>query len=97
MLNMNAIDSGPLEDGGYRYVREYTSIPYVNAFISIYLISLGDFSYLEYLNNEEGGNGMAWFFFILASFVVLIVFMNMLIAIMADTFANVKSAWLESK
>ena len=41
---------------------------------------------------KEGPNVIfAWFFFLLATFLVLVVFMNMLIAMMGETFAVVQT------
>lgn len=54
----------------------------------MYLLSLGEFDMDGY---KEGPNvAFAWFFFILATFVILVVFMNMLIAMMGETFGNVQ-------
>ena len=64
----------------------------------MYLTGLGEF------DNSGYGHGpnkyMAYFFFILATWLVQIVFMNMLIAIMGNTYGIVKeeqeqSAYLE--
>jgi hypothetical protein len=94
IYNMNSIDSGPLEENGFRFIREYTDSPIANSILEAYLISLGEFTYLEYSNAKN--KTLIYCFFTLATFVCMVVFMNMLIAIMADTFANVKEEWVES-
>ena len=55
----------------------------VNAFIYVYKITLGDFSTNKFLGlNSE----FIWLLFFLATFLLQIVFLNMLIAIMGNTF-----------
>jgi len=55
----------------------------------MYLIALGEFSMDGY---KEGTNtNLAFLFFILATFFCLVVFINMLIAIMSETFSVVQS------
>jgi len=54
----------------------------------VYLLSLGEFNVEEY----DLGNGsqalILWVFFMLASFLLVIHFLNMLIAIMGETFSQ---------
>ena len=58
----------------------------VNAFIYVYKITLGDFSTNKFLGlNSE----FIWLLFFLATFLLQIVFLNMLIAIMGNTFQYV--------
>jgi len=72
---------------GYYYVPDYTLPKPLNALMSTYMMSLGEFDY--------GGYGIGpdiyivWIFFVLGTFLMLVVFMNMLIAIMSDTFSTV--------
>jgi hypothetical protein len=55
----------------------------------MYLLSLGEFDMDGF---KDGPNVyFAWFFFLLATFFLLVVFMNMLIAIMGETFSVVQS------
>jgi hypothetical protein len=51
----------------------------------MYLVALGEFD-LDGLS-QGPDNYIAYVFFFLASFLLLVVFMNMLIAIMGDTFS----------
>lgn len=70
-------------------VVERTGNSYIDAFLMIYLLALGEFG----LDGFDSGIDVyiVWIFFGLASFLVIIVFMNMLIAIMGDTFERVQS------
>jgi hypothetical protein len=54
----------------------------------MWLLGLGEFD-LENSYTEGPNVGLCWFMFVLASFLILVTFMNMLIAIMGDTFGNV--------
>lgn len=76
------------DDERYRYVSEFIPKQHLfNAFFSMYLTGLGEF------DSEGYGQGpnkiMAYCFFFLATFLILVVFMNMLIAIMGGTFSTV--------
>jgi hypothetical protein len=54
----------------------------------MWLLGLGEFDMDD--SYSEGTNVMlCWFMFCMATFLILTVFMNMLIAIMGDTFSNV--------
>ena len=56
--------------------------------ISQYLLGLGEFTSLD--DFSEGPQvGMCYFFFIFATFIVQLVMLNMLIAIMGDTFDKI--------
>lgn len=68
-------------------ISERTGILTLDTFIQIYLQTLGEFSTDGF---SEGRNKfMCWQWFIFATAIINVVFMNMLIAIMANTFANV--------
>ena len=60
---------------------------FLNAVTNQYMLSLGEFD----LANYKGGNNdsLAWAVFITTTFIIQITFLNMLIAIMGDTFARV--------
>jgi hypothetical protein len=51
----------------------------------MYLLMLGEF----YIDGYKSGSYslLTWIFFMLATFIVLVVFMNLLIAIMSETFS----------
>ena len=53
----------------------------------MYLLALGEFSYGDFSKGHDVG--VSWLFFILGTFLMLIVFMNVLIAIMGNTFGEV--------
>ena len=62
----------------------------IDAFVYAYLIGLGEF---ELDGISEGSD--VWLFYVLftlSTFLIMIVFLNMLIAIMSDTFARVTQA-----
>ena len=61
----------------------------------MYLTSLGEFDSEGY--SDGPNSSLAYLFFFLATFLVLVVFMNMLIAIMGDTFATVQEEAEQSK
>jgi hypothetical protein len=69
----------------YHYVDEYVGLPFIDSIIAMYLVALGEFD-LDGLMQGPDKIG-AWIFFVLASYLLLVVFMNMLIAIMGDTFS----------
>jgi len=69
-------------DNKENYIERYWVSPegensVINSLITTYLISLGEFSFDGY--GEGPDRGIVWIFFILATFVMLIVFMNLLI------------------
>ena len=83
ILNKNGIK-------GINYLDHYVGNHYLDAIIGMYFISLGEFNFDDFKNGPNCM--MAWIFFLLATFILLIVFMNMLIAIMGDTFSRVTEA-----
>jgi hypothetical protein len=71
-----------------RYYDSYTEIPILDVIISVYMMgALGDFDNQIY----RVGYDKYWALgmFLLATFVICVVFMNMLIAIMGETFGTV--------
>ena len=94
IMNLNALNAK--DDAGkpvdMPYVDDYGLYGIGNAIMNAYLVSLGEFGTDNYGNEAGGVNRfLVWIFFVLATFLMLIVFMNMLIAIMGDTFANVQA------
>ena len=87
-------------DAGSRYYDQYTSTPEINhsivdVIISIYMMgALGDFDSTIYRVGYD--RYFAIFMFLLATFIISVVFMNMLIAIMGDTFGQVLEVAEES-
>jgi len=66
---------------GLSYIPDYGMSPFLNAVVSVYLVTLGEFSY----DNYSAGPNVAscWLMFICATFFNCVMFMNMLIAIMS--------------
>ncbi len=62
-------------------------IPWIDAFVRSYLVGLGEFD-MENFSNSDGA--FVWILFILATFITQLLFMNLLIAIMGDTFDRVQ-------
>ena len=94
IINKNTFYSGDGADA-FRYIVDYTQTPVSNALMDMYFIALGEFASMA--NYSKGHNSIiAWIMFILATLIMLVVFMNMLIAIMGDTFGNVQSTQEEN-
>ena len=86
VLNKNT--PGYTDSERYHYVDNYIGQSAVDAMLAMYLIALGEFDLDGF---SKGPNTIiVWVFFSLASFLILIVCMNMLIAIMTDTFNEVQ-------
>ena len=77
ILNMNRTSDTLVIDGGF-------SIWPINMFINQYMMALGEYN----MDNFESGSqvGLCYSFFIFATFFSSVVMLNMLIAIMGDTF-----------
>jgi len=67
--------------------QSYLGINGVDSLINAYLLGLGDFDYSNYGSGKN--KYFIWIFFLAATFIVQLVFMNMLIAIMGDSFGRI--------
>ena len=87
-LNLNRLDSGlaPVYDSLVNFAP-------VDATIHAYLLGLGDFNKDNY--SEEDAT-VTWIMFILATFIVQLIFMNLLIAIMGESFARITNIMQQS-
>ena len=76
------------EDGVYnnRVVKKYLCLEVLNSIIYSYKLSLGDFDIMGFRGDNQY---FVWFLFIVATFLLQITFLNMLIAIMGNTFDQV--------
>ena len=89
VINLNMMDKGG------SYLPQYSSdSPMLDAFLSVYFICIGFYDVTGFGNGHD--ESYIWFMFILGTFINLIVFMNMLIAIMAKTFSDVMDNEVES-
>jgi hypothetical protein len=61
--------------------------PLVDSFIRSYLVGLGEFGMDNFSENDKY---LVWIFFILSTVITQLIFMNLLIAIMGDTFGRVQ-------
>ena len=73
---------------------EYTGIPVLDSIIYVYMLSLGELVYDDL--NKGDSVKMIFFFFVLATILVYIIFMNVIIAIVNDVFTQVQSKQEES-
>lgn len=72
------------------FVSDMTGSAFFNAFVTSYFFCLGSFNYLDFTAGGVGAQSMiVWVMFLLGTFMNMIIFMNMLIAIMAKTFNDV--------
>ena len=88
VLNTERGDKMKYSDGLYLhndniYNSELKDQSFLNAVIYSFKLSLGDFSTTGYRGNNQGST---WLVFVLATFLLQITFLNMIIAIMANTF-----------
>jgi len=67
--------------------KDIFSIRFLNVVFNQYMLSLGEFDLDNY--EGEGSDALVWTVFIATTFITQITFLNMLIAIMGDTFARV--------
>ena len=81
-------------DKDSNYVGLYTDNSVVNVLMEMYFVSLGNFNIGSYSNGDN--SGIIWFFFIIASFVIVVVFMNLLISIMGNTLGDVQAVQEQS-
>ena len=89
VLNLNredATQADPIYEG-------YTGFQPADAMIHAYLTGLGDFGRDTY--SEEDAN-VVWIMFILATIIVQLIFMNLLIAIMGESFARITAIMQQS-
>jgi len=87
ILQLNRIYGGSGEDELlFRY--QAGDYMYYSSIINQYLIVLGDFEGMNLNNKNEVGEAMATIFFTLSTFLSQITILNMLIAIMGDTFSK---------
>lgn len=77
-------------DSHDRALIHYTGIPVLDSVIAIYMFALGDFHYSGFIHSEY--DYLLWFSFLVLTFLMIVVFMNMIIAIMGNTFGNVMAA-----
>lgn len=77
-----------------KIIEDITGWGIADAIINQYLLALGEFSIDNFEDNKY--NKMIWTMFILATFFSNILFLNMIIAIMGDTYSRVSGDWHRS-
>ena len=86
IIQLNTFEN--LEKAEYNYVSKKFDNRFYDSIYQIYLFSVGEFANMD--ENTGGDNeDLAHFAFILSTMVLLILFMNMIIAIMSERFAVV--------
>jgi len=83
LINLNMVGTGN------EYITAYTNHGFIDAIINSYFVSLGEFSYDSYGEGVGFEKWFIWAIFLMETFLGCVVFMNMLIAIMGDTFGAV--------
>ena len=93
VLQLNLRDGGWVEDEdsgeSFNYVESSVGNSYMDAILSMYLLSLGEFNSLD---GYSGGFNVrsAWGMFIFATIILLLLFLNMVIAVMSEPYEEVK-------
>ena len=82
-------------DQDHPIIEQYTEFRGFNAFLSIWLMMLGEYNPTG-ISNGPFGSYVCWIFFILGSFGLIIMGTNMMIGIMSDTFQKVYSNQLQT-
>ena len=75
-------------DSANPIITKHTSFAAFNSFLSVWLMMLGEYD-VEGMSNAPFGSFICWIFFIVGTFVLILMGSNMLIAIMSDTFTKV--------
>jgi hypothetical protein len=88
VLNWNRI-----KDGQDEIYDSLIGIPPIDAIIHAYLTGLGDFNKDNY---SADNSRVVWIMFILATVIVQLIFMNLLIAIMGESFSNINGIMQQS-
>ena len=78
------------------YITEYTNHGFIDAMINSYFVSLGEFSYDNFGDGSKYEKWFIWGIFLMETFLGCVVFMNMLIAIMGETFGEVQAGAVEN-
>ena len=82
-------------DDHYLFSEEYEKEPIINSLIYTYKLGLGEFD-TDMYQSDKNNSVLLWTFFLSATLIVQITILNMLIAIMGDTFDRVMETKLES-
>lgn len=80
MLNLNRVDQNSIVDDPFGFW-------VLNMLLNQYLLALGEFNYDNFANQPQ--SYLCYIFFVMATFITQIAMLNMLIAIMGDTFERV--------
>ena len=81
------LNEGRYEDN--RIFVDYFGLKFVDAFMNQYMLALGEFDLDNFRLRSD--DIMVWILFIISTFITQITFLNMLIAVMSDTFSKVQA------
>ena len=68
----------------------------INSFLNTYLLALGEFDFEDFNTRGPFSQALLWILFLFFTFMLQITFVNMVIAIMSQTFDNVADASYQS-
>ena len=74
-------------------IDDYVSNEYLNMMINQYILALGEYDQIDNYNFSVLGS-LTWTFFIFASFASTVLVLNMIIAIMSDTYGRVTQSYI---
>ena len=74
------------------FIDPITGIWFIDSFISQFVLGVGDYSLDAYKAEDSRQIKLCYILFVWSCFLIQIVFLNMLIAIMGDTYAEVSAA-----
>ena len=80
----------PAKDGAYeidRLIKRAYNVTFIDSVVNQYLLGLGEFQYDAFASSPSGP--LIWSLFLFSTFLTQVTFMNMLIAIMSNTFSRV--------
>ena len=81
----------PVVATGGKFIDDNFPLPFLNAFINAYLLGLGDFDTDS--SNDNPYFPFVWTIFLIGTFMLMLLLLNMVVAIMAETFGSVMEAW----
>ena len=89
---LNLVDKSASEEEQHQQksvIAQMFSYDFANAFVHMYNLAIGDYDTENFENKGITIKLFLWIVFFLATFMLQVVFMNMLIAIMGNTFDEI--------
>jgi len=88
-VNRNEPDAAIADDEGDLLFEEAVGHPFLDALLNQYMLALGEFGTDNFSADGSKNSQICWMLFVAATFLSQITILNMLIAIMGDTFGRV--------